>query len=139
MAPQNSAPEGVDLARLQDWFAQHVEGATGAPLHASLISGGRSNLTYSIGDGTHEWVLRRPPLGHVLPTAHDMAREYKVLSALAPTEVPVPRTFAFCDDDAVNGAPFYVMENVDGRILRTGDDLAPLTGEDARRCSEELI
>jgi aminoglycoside phosphotransferase (APT) family kinase protein len=134
-----AVPDGVDLARLQPWFAQHVEGATGAALSASLISGGRSNLTYSITDGTHEWVLRRPPLGHVLPTAHDMAREYTVLTALAPTNVPVPRTYAFCDDDAVNGAPFYVMEKVDGRILRTPDDLAPLTNDDARRCSEELV
>jgi aminoglycoside phosphotransferase (APT) family kinase protein len=133
------APEGVDLARLQPWFAHHVEGATGAPLSASLISGGRSNLTYSVGDGTREWVLRRPPLGHVLPTAHDMAREYKVLTALAPTNVPVPRTYAFCDDDDVNGAPFYVMEQVDGRILRTPEDLAPLTKDDARRCSEQLV
>ena len=106
-------PEGVDLDRLQPWFAAHVDGATGAPLDAALISGGRSNLTYAISEPTartHEWVLRRPPLGHVLPTAHDMAREYKVLTALAATEVPVPRTLAFCDDVAVNDAPFYVME-----------------------------
>jgi aminoglycoside phosphotransferase (APT) family kinase protein len=132
-------PEGVDLARLRPWFAQHVEGASGAELHAALISGGRSNLTYRVYDDAHEWVLRRPPLGHVLPTAHDMAREYKVLSALAPTDVPVPRTYAFCDDDAVNGAVFYVMENVDGVILRTPADMAPLSKDDARRCSEELV
>lgn len=132
-------PEGVDLAKLQPWFARHVEGATGAPLTASLISGGRSNLTYSISDGTHHWVLRRPPLGHVLPTAHDMAREYRVMTALTATNVPVPRTFAFCDDVDVNGAPFYVMEEVDGRILRTPADLAPLSHDDARRVSEELV
>jgi aminoglycoside phosphotransferase (APT) family kinase protein len=132
-------PEGVDLVALQPWFAQHVDGASGSPLRASLISGGRSNLTYVVDDGTHEWVLRRPPLGHVLPTAHDMAREYRVLSALAPTDVPVPETYAFCEDERVNGAPFYVMENVEGRILRSPDDLAPLTVEDARRCSDELI
>jgi aminoglycoside phosphotransferase (APT) family kinase protein len=132
-------PEGVDLARLRSWFEQHVAGATGGELHAALISGGRSNLTYLIRDDAHEWVLRRPPLGHVLPTAHDMAREYKVLSALAPTDVPVPRTYAFCDDNDVNGAPFYVMENVDGVILRTPADMAPLTKDDARRCSEELV
>ena len=79
-------PQGVDLERLAPWFAANVEGATGVPLTATLISGGRSNLTYFVGDGTHEWVLRRPPLGHVLPTAHDMGREYKVLAGLAPTE-----------------------------------------------------
>jgi aminoglycoside phosphotransferase (APT) family kinase protein len=132
-------PPGVDLERLRPWFAAHVAGATGGELTASLISGGRSNLTYAITDATNEWVLRRPPLGHVLPTAHDMAREYKVLAALAPTDVPVPQTLGFCDDVAVNDAPFYVMELVDGKILRTGNDIATLTLDDARRCSEELI
>ena len=111
--------DGVDLDALRGWFAAEVDGATGQPLHAELISGGRSNLTYLVGDGTSEWVLRRPPLGHVLPTAHDMAREYTVIRALADTAVPVPHAYAFCDDPAVNGAPFYVMSNVDGVILRT--------------------
>jgi aminoglycoside phosphotransferase (APT) family kinase protein len=129
----------VALSLPQPWFAAHVDGATGAPLHASLISGGRSNLTYSVGDDAHEWVLRRPPLGHVLPTAHDMAREHTVLAALADTDVPVPRTLAFCADETVNDAPFYVMEKVDGRILRTPSELAQLAADDARRCSEALI
>jgi len=133
------APPGVDLQRLQPWFAANVEGAGDAPLRASLISGGRSNLTYSIGDDTHEWVLRRPPLGHVLPTAHDMAREFKVLDALAGSDVPVPKVLAFCDDTDVNDAPFYVMEKVDGQILRTPADMAGLEPDDARRCSETLI
>jgi aminoglycoside phosphotransferase (APT) family kinase protein len=133
------APEGVDLDRLRPWFAAHVDGANDALLTASLISGGRSNLTYIVSDGEHEWVLRRPPLGHVLPTAHDMGREYRVLAALAPTDVPVPIPRAFCDDNDVNGAPFYVMDRVDGVILRTAEDFAPLTHDDARRCSEELI
>lgn len=132
-------PPGVDLERLRPWFAAHVEGATGGELHASLLSGGRSNLTYAIGDDAHEWVLRRPPLGHVLPTAHDMAREYTVLAALAPTDVPVPQPYAFCDDVAVNDAPFYVMEKVDGAILRTPAEIATLTRDDAHRCAEELV
>jgi aminoglycoside phosphotransferase (APT) family kinase protein len=132
-------PEGVDLETLRGFFAEHVEGADGRPLSAELIAGGRSNLTYGIGDGEHEWVLRRPPLGHVLPTAHDMAREYKVLTALADTDVPVPRTFALCEDNDVNGAPFYVMERVHGRILRTGEDLATLTSDEAASCSRELV
>ena len=132
-------PPGVDLERLRSWFAANVQGATGGELTASLISGGRSNLTYAIHDGNQQWVLRRPPLGHVLPTAHDMAREYKVLTALAPTAVPVPATSAFCDDTAVNDAPFYVMELIDGKILRTTPEIAALTKDEARRCSEELI
>jgi aminoglycoside phosphotransferase (APT) family kinase protein len=132
-------PPGVDLERLRPWFAENVAGATGGELHASLISGGRSNLTYSIGDEANEWVLRRPPLGHVLPTAHDMAREYKALAGLAPTDVPVPVPLAFCDDLSVNDATFYVMEKVDGNILRTPADIATLSPDDARRCSEELV
>ena len=135
----SETPPGVDLDRLRPWFAANVEGASDAPLHASLISGGRSNLTYAIGDGTHEWVLRRPPLGHVLPTAHDMKREHTVLAALRDSDVPVPRTLAFCADESVNDAPFYVMEKVEGDILRTPAEMAALSPDDARRCSEELI
>ena len=138
MAEAEAIP-GVDLARLAPWFAANVEGATGAPLSATLIAGGRSNLTYSISDGTREWVLRRPPLGHVLPTAHDMSREYKVLSGLAGSAVPVPTALAFCDDVAVNDAPFYVMEKVDGQILRTPAEMSKLSSADARRCSETLV
>ena len=134
-----TSPDGVDLDRLQPFFVEHVEGASGAPLEATLIAGGRSNLTYSVTDGTSTWVLRRPPLGHVLPTAHDMAREYRVMSALAPTDVPVPRTLALCEDNAVNDAPFYVMELVDGVIYRDGAALARLSADDARRTSEALV
>jgi aminoglycoside phosphotransferase (APT) family kinase protein len=132
-------PEGVDLASLRTFFTDHVEGADGRPLSAELIAGGRSNLTYRISDDEHDWVLRRPPLGHVLPTAHDMGREYRVLTALADTDVPVPKTFAFCDDIEVNGAPFYVMELVHGRILRTGDEMVTLTKEQAAACSRQLV
>jgi aminoglycoside phosphotransferase (APT) family kinase protein len=134
-----AAPEGVDLESLRVFFADHVDGADGRPLSAELIAGGRSNLTYAIADGDHEWVLRRPPLGHVLPTAHDMAREYRVITALAETDVPVPKTYALCEDTDVNGAPFYVMERVHGRILRTGDEMVSLTPEEAAACSRELV
>lgn len=133
------APDGVDLVRLREFFARNVEGATGAELTAELISGGRSNLTYGISDGTHTWVLRRPPLGHVLPTAHDMAREHRIISALAGSTVPVPGALAFCDDTDVIGAPFYVMERVQGRILRTPEQLTALGPDEARRCSEALV
>ena len=134
-----SAPDGVDLERLRPYFAANVAGAHDAPLSATLIAGGRSNLTYSVTDGTSTWVLRRPPLGHVLPTAHDMAREYRVMTALAPTDVPVPRTLALCEDNDVNDAPFYVMELVDGVIYRDGAALAGLSPDDARRASEVLV
>ncbi len=131
--------DGLDLERLRSYFADNVPGATGDALSASLISGGKSNLTYSITDATNTWVLRRPPLGHVLPTAHDMAREYTVINALGPTPVPVPAAYAFCDDLDVNGAPFYVMELVSGRIARTPADIAAFSHDDARRCSAELV
>ena len=132
-------PEGVDLEALRGFFTDHVDGSDDRPLSAELIAGGRSNLTYAITDGEREWVLRRPPLGHVLPTAHDMVREYRVISALGDTDVPVPRTYALCEDNDVNGAPFYVMERVHGRILRTGEDLAALTRDEAAACSRELV
>ena len=132
-------PEGVDLGALRGFFTDHVAGADDRPLSAELIAGGRSNLTYGITDGVHEWVLRRPPLGHVLPTAHDMVREYRVITALGDTDVPVPRTYALCEDNDVNGAPFYVMERVHGRILRSGEDLAALTPDEAAACSRELV
>lgn len=134
-----ATPEGVDLERLRPFFVNEVAGAIDAPLSATLIAGGRSNLTYSVTDGASTWVLRRPPLGHVLPTAHDMAREYRVMSALVSTAVPVPRTLALCEDKAVNDAPFYVMELVEGVIYRDGDALAALSVDDARRASEALV
>src|SRR3954470_11508920 len=130
---------GVDLDRLRPYFAERVPLAGDKPLSAELIAGGRSNLTYAISNGTGPGVLRRPPLGHVLPTAHDMVREYKVLSALAGTGVPVPRTYALCEDLEVNDAPFYVMEKVDGVIYRDGAALSKLDAEEARRVSEELV
>jgi aminoglycoside phosphotransferase (APT) family kinase protein len=140
MADEQDPPAGVDLPKLTAYFADHVPGASAdRPLTATLIAGGRSNLTYSLTDGEHRWVLRRPPLGHVLPTAHDMAREHRVLSALAPTDVPVPRTYALCEDVEVNGAPFYVMEQVDGVVYRDPGALAGLSETDARRVSDELV
>jgi aminoglycoside phosphotransferase (APT) family kinase protein len=131
--------DGIDLDRLRPYFVEHVPDAADRPLTAELIAGGRSNLTYGVTDGEHRWVLRRPPLGHVLPTAHDMVREFRVLDALAATDVPVPRVFALCDDPEVNGAPFYVMEWVDGVILRDAAGLAALTPDTALACSEELV
>jgi aminoglycoside phosphotransferase (APT) family kinase protein len=109
---------GIRRAAVERFFAERVPDAAG-PLRFSLISGGRSNLTYLVeqDEGGRRWVLRRPPLGHVLPTAHDMAREHRVLAALAGTGVPVARPLALCEDPAVNDAPFYVMEYAPGVVL----------------------
>jgi aminoglycoside phosphotransferase (APT) family kinase protein len=99
------------------WLVEHV-GAT-PPLSFELVAGGRSNLTFKVTDAAgRRYALRRPPTSHVLATAHDMVREHTVISALYPLGVPVPQPLALCTDEAVNDRPFYVMEFVDGAILR---------------------
>jgi aminoglycoside phosphotransferase (APT) family kinase protein len=113
-----AAPAGIDRAGVEGWFAEHVHGAR-PPLGFERISGGHSNLTYGVSDAAgRRWALRRPPLGRRLGSAHDMAREFKVVSALGPTEVPVAPVVGLCEDESVNEAPFYVMEFVEGPILR---------------------
>jgi aminoglycoside phosphotransferase (APT) family kinase protein len=113
-----TAPDGVDPNGVEAWFALNVPKAS-PPLSFERIAGGHSNLTYRVSDGGgHRWALRRPPLGKRLGSAHDMAREHKVVSALGPTEVPVAPVVGLCEDETVNGAPFYVMEFVEGPILR---------------------
>jgi len=106
----------------------------------ALISGGKSNLTYRVGCDAGEVILRRPPLGHILPTAHDMGREYRVMTALADTAVPVPRTFYLGDADSPLGASFYVMERVVGHICRNA--LPPgyaSTPDGCRKIGEALV
>jgi aminoglycoside phosphotransferase (APT) family kinase protein len=111
--------KGIQQDRLEAYFAEHVEGAA-PPLRFSLITGGRSNLTYLVADAKgKKRVLRRPPTGAVLATAHDMGREHRIMSGLADTDVPVPRMLALCQDESVNDAPFYVMDYVEGDVLVT--------------------
>ena len=112
--------KGLDLDRLRAYLGCERQ------LTGSMFAGGRSNLTYAISDGDRRWVLRRPPLGHVLPTAHDMAREHRVLAALAEAGFPAPRPLLLCTDPDVIGAPFYLMDHVDGTIYRDVADLAAL-------------
>ncbi|HEX6539879.1 MAG TPA: phosphotransferase family protein [Candidatus Dormibacteraeota bacterium] len=108
---------GLDLDALSRYLAEHA-GPLAGPLDGEVIPGGRSNLTYVVSDGERRFVVRRPPLAHVLPTAHDMRRESTMMLALAETRIPVPRVLAYCDDDSVLGTPFYVMAYVDGRVVR---------------------
>jgi aminoglycoside phosphotransferase (APT) family kinase protein len=130
-------PGVEDPPRLDEWMAN--AGLDYGPLRGvTLIAGGRSNLTYRLDLDGAQLVLRRPPLGHVLPTAHDMTREYRVLTALQGTQVPVPRPVAICPDTEVIGAPFYLMQYVDGLVLRTPADGAILTPELAGELSELL-
>jgi aminoglycoside phosphotransferase (APT) family kinase protein len=109
---------GIDQGKVGAWLVDHVAGST-PPFSYHLVAGGRSNLTFQVDDAAgRTYCLRRPPVSHVLPTAHDMAREYRVISALGPTDVPVPAALGICEDTEVNGAPFYVMEFVAGAVLR---------------------
>jgi aminoglycoside phosphotransferase (APT) family kinase protein len=136
---------GIDVPRLADWLGRTLP-AAGTITAIDVFPGGRSNLTYRLAladgaDSADSLVVRRPPLGHVLPTAHDMSREYRVLSALADSAVPVPRPLALCTDEDVIGAPFYVMEYVEGSVLRTVEDAtdAGLSADQARALSEQLV
>ncbi|MCX2925828.1 phosphotransferase family protein [Streptomyces sp. NEAU-W12] len=137
MSPDH--PPGLDLDRLGALLSRERPGLVNGPLSGRLIEGGRSNLTYAVSDGTAKWVIRRPPLGHVLATAHDMKREHRVISALHTTPVPVPRTVLLCEDEEVLGAPFYVMEFVEGTPYRTADQLAPLGPERTRQAVLGLV
>lgn len=115
----HEAPDGIEVDRVTEWLGGRVSSLQ-PPLTFDRISGGRSNLTFSVTDSADgRWALRRPPLGKTLGSAHDMGRESKVISALGPTDVPVPEVVGLCDDESVNGAPFYVMDWVDGPILRS--------------------
>jgi len=113
---QNDVPAGIKYEAVSRFFAENVPGGN-APLRFSLISGGRSNLTYKVESDNGTWVLRRPPLGHVLPTAHDMAREFRVLAGVSKVGYPAPRPIALCEDGSVNDYPFYVMEYREGVII----------------------
>ncbi|MFJ9909471.1 phosphotransferase family protein [Streptomyces sp. NPDC101152] len=137
MSPDH--PPGLDLDRLRALLDRERPGLVHGPLTGRLIEGGRSNLTYTVSDGTGKWVVRRPPLGHVLATAHDMRREHRVISALHPTNVPVPRPVLLCEDEEVLGTPFYVMEFVAGTPYRTADQLAPLGPERTRGAVLSLV
>ncbi|WP_121746064.1 phosphotransferase family protein [Streptomyces sp. E2N166] len=137
MSPDH--PPGLDLDRLRGLLDRERPGLVTGPLSGRLIEGGRSNLTYAVSDGTARWVVRRPPLGHVLATAHDMKREHRVISALHPTDVPVPRPVLLCEDEEVIGSPFYVMEFVEGTPYRTADQLAPLGPERTRAAVLNLV
>ncbi len=113
-----TAVDGIDAAAVGAWFAAHA-GDVAPPLRFERIAGGHSNLTYRVSDAAGKsWALRRPPLGKRLGSAHDMVREHRVVSALGPTAVPVAPVVGLCEDEAVNGAPFYVMDFVEGPILR---------------------
>ena len=118
-AASSDGPPGIDLVRIRRHLAAVLDHGPVGPLTAEVIAGGRSNVTYRVTDGTTVWVVRRPPLGGVLATAHDVAREARVMHALAGTAVPVPPVLHLCEDSDVIGAPFVVMAYVDGVVLQS--------------------
>jgi len=131
---------GINVPAVSQWLQAHVAGAL-APFTFDLIAGGHSNLTFKVtgADGS-AFVLRRPPLGHVLASAHDMGREHRIISGLQHSAVPVAPALGFCDDLAVNGPPFYVMGFVDGFVLRDRATAeAVLTAQARRTASESLV
>ncbi|MDA0370252.1 MAG: phosphotransferase family protein [Actinomycetota bacterium] len=131
--------EGIDDDKVSRWLVDNIDGAT-APFRFDLIAGGRSNLTFRVTDANgSRFVLRRPPLGHVLATAHDMAREHRIIAAVGTTGVPVPRALGLCADVEVNGAPFYVMSHVDGEVLDNADKASLLDPSLREKTSHHLI
>ena len=134
----HGVPGVEDPDRLYKWVVSAGLDDLGELRGVQLIAGGRSNLTYRLDFDGGQLVLRRPPLGHVLPTAHDMSREYRVLTALRGTQVPVPDALAICQDPDVVGAPFYLMRYVDGLVLRSTEDGSLITAEQAGQLSELL-
>jgi aminoglycoside phosphotransferase (APT) family kinase protein len=131
--------QGIDRESVTRWMSERIRGIE-PPLRFELITGGHSNLTFRVADTSGgRWVLRRPPLGQVLATAHDMAREHRIISALAPTDVPVAPVVGLCEDDDVNGAPFYVMDFVEGSIVRDLPAVERFTLEQRRATGDSLV
>ncbi len=133
------SPPGLDLAALRSFLDRAAPDLLGGELSGEVITGGKSNLTYLVTDGTGQVVVRRPPLGHVLATAHDMGREYTVMAALSDTPVPVPAMIARCEDPDVIGAPFYVMDKVDGTPYRHASELEPLGPDRVAAIADRLV
>ena len=136
--PTEVSPPGVSVPALDRFLRERVPGLLTGPLRVELLSGGRSNLTYLLTDGTGRWVLRRPPLGHVLATAHDMTREFRMLSALHPSDVPVPEPVVAAGPEVL-GAPCYVMAFTEGAVLRERAQLESYDDTSADRLATELV
>ncbi|HMJ76982.1 MAG TPA: phosphotransferase family protein [Iamia sp.] len=134
----DEVPQGIDTAAITAWLSERVE--VQGPLRFERIAGGQSNLTYRVSDDTGlHWVLRRPPLGQVLATAHDMGRESRIIAALAPTDVPVAPLVGASLDDSINGAPFYVMDFVAGHVIRGEAEAAGLSLQARAHAGEQIV
>jgi len=132
-------PNGIS-ENVESWLVANIDGAV-APFHYTQIAGGHSNLTFKVDDAAgHSYVLRRPPLGHRLASAHDMGREHRIIAGLAHSAVPVAPALGLCTDENVNELPFYVMSFVDGHVIREKSVAESLLGESGcRRASESIV
>ncbi len=129
---------GLELAAL-DGYLRSLDVPRTGELRGEFISGGRSNLTFRVYDDATSWLVRRPPLHGLTPSAHDMAREFKVVAALRDTAVPVARAIALCEDDTVLGAPFQIVEFVEGQVVRRRSQLEALGRRAIDGCVDSLI
>jgi aminoglycoside phosphotransferase (APT) family kinase protein len=134
-------PAGLKLEPLLQWMKLNIPGVDyRLPLKATLLAGGRSNISYKLTDASgSSWVLRRPPLGHILPSAHDMEREFRVLSGLNSVSFPTPTARGFCADENVIGAKFMLMDYVDGAVIESGETAVGLSGDQATQISQNLV
>ena len=134
-------PAGLKLAPLTTWLTSAIPGFDGsAQVTADLLAGGRSNISYKLSDASgKQYVLRRPPLGNIMPTAHDMGREFRVLSGLNTVNYPVPLALGHCEDESIIGAHFMVMNFVDGMVVADQHDAQQLDVEQAQRISYSLV
>ena len=141
MTNQVVDPPGLRLTALTEWMQDNVASFNGAaPVQATLLAGGRSNVSYKLTDANNSsWVLRRPPLGHIMPSAHDMGREFRVLSGLNSVAFPTPTTCGYCEDESVIGAKFMLMDFVDGRVIESAKTAAALSARQASEISAELV
>ncbi len=132
-------PNGIS-ENVESWLVANIPGAT-APFSYTQIAGGHSNLTFRVDDAAgHSYVLRRPPLGHRLASAHDMRREHKIIAGLAGSAVPVAPALGLCTDESVNELPFYVMSYVNGHVVREKSVAESVLGEQGcRRASESIV
>ena len=131
--------KGIEDKPVTEWLSARVKDLS-PPLEFDLITGGHSNLTYKVTDqDARRWVLRRPPLGHVLSGAHDMVREHRLLSSLSDSAVPVPPVVGLCTDTDVNGADFYVTEFVDGHVLRDQESASEVPTDRRGHLGRQLV
>ena len=136
-----SDPPGLRLASLSKWMQDNIaDFDSSSPIQATLLAGGRSNVSYKLTDASgSSWVLRRPPLGHIMPSAHDMGREFRVLSGLNSVSYPTPTTRGYCEDESIIGAKFMLMDFVDGRVIESAKTASSFTAQQASEISQELV